>query len=401
MAGEMKSKAASGDVPEVSPAQVAAFRLSRHHLVKRAPAGDLARVAGDMAGVQAQLMSAAQISLWARTRGLRPEDIERALWEDRTLVKIWCMRGTVHLVPAEDHAMFVRGCTKRTARALDWMARAGIPAGPVDRLLEAVRQALDRPRTRKELAVHVSESLGIKLHAKGGRGWGGPADAAGFEVGDRTLSVGGILFLACMRGIACSGPDRGNEATFVRPDVWLPHWRDMPQEEAEEGLLRRYLRAFAPASVQDFALWTYMTIGGAREIFERLGSELASVSVGGRTAWALRADGSALRRAKIERPSVRLLPYFDAFLLGHKEKTHLVDAAHYKRVYRAQGWLSPVVLVDGRAAGVWSHERKGARLSVRVTPFRAMPQATRALVREEADDLGRFLGTAVVSTRFS
>src|SRR6266571_9172414 len=81
MAGEMKPKAASGDVPEVSPAQVAAFRLSRHHLVKRAPAGDLARVAGDMAGVQAQLMSAAQISLWARTRGLRPEDIERALWE--------------------------------------------------------------------------------------------------------------------------------------------------------------------------------------------------------------------------------------------------------------------------------------------------------------------------------
>ena len=125
------------------------------------------------------------------------------------------------------------------------------------------------------------------------------------------------------------------------------------------------------------------------------------MSVGGRTAWALRSDGSALRRAKIERPSVRLLPYFDGFLLGHKEKTHLVDAAHYKRVYRAQGWLSPVVLVDGRAAGVWSHERKGARLSVRVTPFRAMAQATRALVREEADDLGRFFGTAVVSTRFS
>src|SRR5207247_2976705 len=141
--GEVKSKAASGDVPEVSPAQVAAFRLSRHHLQRRVPAADLARVAGDMAGAQAQLMSAAQISLWARTRGLRLEDIERALWEDRTLVKIWCMRGTVHLVPAEDHAMFVRGCTKRTDRALGWLARAGIPMGAVDRLLEGVRRALD------------------------------------------------------------------------------------------------------------------------------------------------------------------------------------------------------------------------------------------------------------------
>ncbi len=354
-----------------------------------------------MAGAQAQLMSAAQISLWARTRGLRLEDIEKALWEDRTLVKIWCMRGTVHLVPSEDHAMFVRGCTKRADRALDWMTRAGIPAGPVDRLLEAMRRALDRPRTRKELAVHVSESLGIKLQARGGRGWGGPADAAGFEIGDRTLSVGGILFLACMRGIACSGPDRGNEATFVRPDVWLPRWRDMPQAEAEEGLLRRYLRAFAPASVQDFALWTYMTIGSAREIFGRLGEELAPVTVGGRTAYALRADLPALRRAKIDRPPVRLLPYFDAFLLGHKEKTHLVDAAQYKRVYRAQGWLSPVVLVDGRAAGVWSYERKGRRLAIRVEAFNRIPAAIRTQVTDEAEDLRRFFGIPEVAIVFA
>jgi hypothetical protein len=84
-------------------------------------------------------------------------------------------------------------------------------------------------------------------------------------------------------------------------------------------------------------------------------------------------------------------PFFDAFLLGHKDKAHLVDAAHYKRVYRPQGWLSPVVLVDGRVAGVWSHERKGERLLLTIEPFARPSKAVRDGIEEEAEDVARFL----------
>lgn len=201
------------------------------------------------------------------------------------------------------------------------------------------------------------------------------------------MSIGEILFLACMRGVACSGPIRGNEATFVRPDVWLANWRDMPQAESEDELLRRYLRAHGPATVTDFAMWTYMTVADAREVWSRLEKELAPVNLQGRTMCLLRADVPSLRRARIEQPSVRLLPSFDSFLLGHKDKGHLVDAAHYKRVYRPAGWLSPVVLVDGRVAGVWSQARTGRRLAVRVQPFQALPSAIRSRVKEVAEDL--------------
>src|SRR3989442_8275071 len=76
----MTARAPVPDAIRASPDQVSAFRLSRHHLVKRAPASALAQVAGDMAGVQAQVLSAAQISLWARTRGLSADDVENALW---------------------------------------------------------------------------------------------------------------------------------------------------------------------------------------------------------------------------------------------------------------------------------------------------------------------------------
>src|SRR3989442_1180294 len=96
----MKSVSKSEEGPVVSADQVAAFRLTRHHLATPAPKASLARVAGDMCGAQAQIMSAAALSLRARIRGLRPEDVEKALWRERTLAKVWCMRGSVHLLLA-------------------------------------------------------------------------------------------------------------------------------------------------------------------------------------------------------------------------------------------------------------------------------------------------------------
>jgi uncharacterized protein YcaQ len=389
------------DAPPISAEQVAAFRLARHHLAAKANASQLARVAGDMAGVQAQVMSAAQMSLWTRTRGLRADDVERALWHDRTLAKVWCMRGSLHLIPSRDFAVFVRGCARREARSADWLARAGIPSGPVDKIVQAIADALDQPLTRGELVGRLSGSFKIRTKRKADRGWGGAGAVQGFEVGGTILSVHGMTYLACMRGLACFGPMRGNEATFVRPEKWLPNSSDQPQERAERELLRRYLRAHGPATVADFALWTYMKAADAREVWSHLADELAPVNVGDRLAWALQSDVSALQRATLETPSVRLLPFFDSLLLGLKDKSHLVDAAHYKRVYRPQGWLSPVVLVDGRVAGVWSYGRKGRRLGIRVEPFKPLPAVLRTAVRDETEDLRRFLDAPEVAVTFA
>src|SRR2546425_10682095 len=104
----MKSVSKSEEGPVVSADQAAAFRLTRHHLATPAPKASLARVAGDMCGAQAQIMSAAALSLRARIRGLRPEDVEKALWPERTPAKGGGMRGTVHLVPADDTAECAR-----------------------------------------------------------------------------------------------------------------------------------------------------------------------------------------------------------------------------------------------------------------------------------------------------
>src|SRR5205823_2602452 len=150
--------------------------------------------------------------------------VDRALWEDRTLAKVWCMRGSLHLIPSRDFAVFVRGSARREARSAAWLARAGVPMEAIERILAAIPDVLDQPLTRGELAARLSEVLRIKMQRRAGRGWGGPSDADGFDVGGRVLSVHGILFFACMRGLACFGPMRGKETTFVRPDRWLSGW---------------------------------------------------------------------------------------------------------------------------------------------------------------------------------
>jgi hypothetical protein len=135
-----------------------------------------------------------------------------------------------------------------------------------------------------------------------------------------------------------------------------------------------------------------MSLTEAREIWACEQAGFAPVNVEGWGASILREDLDALAQAEFERPLIRLLPYFDSFLLGHKDRQHLVAVKHRPKVYRPQGWITPVVLVDGRAAAIWEHAREGNRLRVKVAAFGSMPRRIAAGIHEEVRDLGRFLG---------
>ena len=378
--------------------QVAAFRLARHHLLERAPVEALISVAGDMTGAQAQLLSAAQISLWSRVRALRIVDLEQAMRE-RTLVKASCMRRTLFLVPSEDLAVFVRGSARRAEKEIRWARGKGVPDRAIDAAIEAALGALDQPLTRPEIAERVSRALGVRTRAIHGGGWGRQSKLAAVPVGKLTYPVVDLLHLAGARGVVCYGPNRGNEPTFVRADAWIRGWQDVLREQAESLLLRKYLRAFGPATAADFAMWSGITLTDAREIWAREEVDVARVKVQGWEAAVLREDLDQLAQAKLERPLVRLLPYFDTFLLGHREREHLVATPHRPNVFRPQGWITPVLLVDGRVAGVWEHTRGANRLKVNVTKFGPLARRVSAGIREEARDLGRFLGASNVDVK--
>jgi hypothetical protein len=370
--------------------QVAAFRLSRHHLLRRAPAKDLVAVTGDMAGAQAQLLSAAQTQLWSRVSDLRVAHVEEAL-KKRSLVKAACMRQTLFLVPSRELAIFVRGSSRRAEKEIRWTLGKGVPERVIVAAIEATLETLDEPLTRLEIAERVSRALGVQMRDFRGGGWGSNRKLAAVPVGDLAFPVVELLHLVAARGVVCYGPPRGSEPTFVRADAWIPRWKDVPREQAEELLLRRYLRAFGPATVSDFCLWTGMTLKEAREIWARKQSGLASVNVQGWKAEILREDLEDLSQARIEQPLIRLLPYFDTFLLGHKEREHLVALEHQSSVYRAQGWIAPVVLINGRVNGVWEYALEKNQLHVQVTKFNPISRQASAVILEEARDLARFL----------
>ena len=362
----------------LSQAQVAGFRLRRHHLVCRAPLKSLVEVVSDVVGVQAQLMSAAQLALWARVERMTQEDVTEALWRKRSLVKTWCMRGAAHLLAAADLPICIGGLRKGLSRERDWLAKRGVSQSEAEAMVGAVVEALgDEVLVRKELAQRVVAVVGGKAKLWVEHSWGG------------------IVKLACLQGLVCFGPNRGKEITFVRSDKWLPHLRDMPVEKAEEALLRRYLHGYGPAGLRDFAAWSGMTVGEAVPILERLGSEVVEVEVEGKPVLVLREDLEELRNAALDgdEQCVRLLPSFDCFMLGHKDKSHLVDEAYYKRVYRKAGWLSPVVLVNGRVLGVWSHKQKGKRLHITIEPFTKVSRIIHKGIHKEANDLAHLFDT--------
>src|SRR2546429_9520491 len=122
------------------------------------------------------------------------------------------------------------------------------------------------------------------------------------------------------------------------------------------------------------------------------------VDVKGGKASMPKSDLPDLEKAELDEPLVRLLPYFDSFLLGHKSHRNIVDQGNHKKIYRNQGWVSPVLLVDGRAQGVWSHQQNKNNLTIPMTPFSRMSKAVSLRIKEEASDLGRFLECSNVKT---
>ena len=385
----------------VSWKQVAAFRLSRHRLSKKTSLAALSSVPGDMAGAQAQVLLAGQMSIWPRVKGARLQDVESALWKERTLVRAWGMRGTMFLLPSDELSVFVRGSARRAAYNLNWAIRHAGSKQDVDKLLDRVSEILEEPRTRTDLAQMLTESHGYKTKSKAAGGWGDKRKVPHVKVGAISLSIGFLLHIIRARDVICSGPNQGTEASYVRADKWIKNWKDVSQETAERELLVKYLKAHGPATINDFAIWEGLYMKDAKDIWSKEAENIVEVDIEGSKAGTLESDLPELESAKINEPVVRLVPYFDSFLLGHKSHLNIVDEKNRKKVYRSQGWVSPVLLVDGRAQGVWSHVQKKNDLEVKITPFSKLSNQVTERAKEEASDLGRFLDCSSVKTIFA
>jgi hypothetical protein len=379
----MRSTHSEPAAAELSWAQIHAFRLARHHLAQRAAAKDLARVVGDVGGMQAQLMSAAELQVGVRV-DCSVGAVRSALWEHKTIVKTWVMRGTLHLIPAADLPLYAAALSSHWIRIRpSWLKYIGLSETEVFKLVDAIGDALDgRALTREEIVAVVGKHRSERVREILRSGWGG------------------MLKPAARNGKLCFGPSRGRSVTFVRPSDWLGSWREVEPDAALAEVARRYLRAFGPSVKRDLAFWWGHWPGVASAAWKALEAELVPVSIEGQRAELLATDLPALATSP-KAPFVRMLPNFDPYLLGHASRDHLFDATHRWKVSRAAGWISPVVLVDGSVMATWSYRVSGRTLLVTVAPFRRLPPKALPEVRRCADSIATTLGLTGAEVKLS
>lgn len=306
--------------------------------------------------IQAQDTRSSRLGVRARSEGLTSADVVEACSRDRSVVRTWAMRGTLHMLAAED----VRWLTALTGPVIEAKyatRRLGLGLAPdlCERILAAIPGILgDRgPLTRAELMeALIAKGMPIDLSDQA------PAH---------------IVVLAANRGVACRGPDRPDEEpTYVRLDDWVAPEPPRERDAALAELARRFAGAYGPADARDLAYWAGMPARDAKRGVA-LASPLPDPPPG-----------------DVPTP-VRLIPAFDGYLLGHRDRTPIVPPEHADRL-TSGSWILPGVLVGGRVAGTWSRARSGAGITVTVTPFTRIPRSAMPGLRAEVADVGRFLG---------
>ena len=240
--------------------QVLAWRAERQRLLARARRDERLDVVAQVGGLHAQVMASAELEWWTRLEDPEPQDVATALWEDRSLVKTWAMRGTLHLLPAAELGLWCAALAPldERGRAPGVLNRIGVTRAEADAVAAAIPEALDGAElTREELAGAV------------GRITGRPA------LRERILGQYGdqLLKPPAFRGELCFAPSQGAKVRFAHPRTWLPEPPPPADPEAAgRELARRYLGTYGPSSAAELGRWTGTTTAQGKAWLAQLGA---------------------------------------------------------------------------------------------------------------------------------
>ncbi len=359
------------------------FTLGRHHLLDRAPKERQLETIEDILGLNAQGALNYSLSLWNRVESLGREFINAAIL-DRRLIRSWFMRNTVHIMPLR-LAQLAR-IALRDSLVMEW-DRWTVKTG-----------SKESPGSWEKHYAGVLEALK-----------GGPLSMSEMldkvEMGrDEKRLLHRVVREMSLKGLVCNAASRGPwyhdaEHTYADASQWAPPVSDVEPNEARRVLLLRYLRSYGPATIQDYAYWTGMKASDAKATLEEVKpaiSEVRAERQKGRL-YALKEDLPELEAAD-EKPSLRLLPKFDSLIMGHRDKTRLMDEETRRRVFLPRAEVAATVLVDGRVEGVWSIKRSVSVWSLEVQLFKRLDGESEELLQTELDEMRAFTGFDVESS---
>lgn len=368
---------------QFSAEQARWYRLNAQGLVRAfTTASEAAR---RLSGVQAQILPAAGLALSVRVSPtFGAADLEQALYDERSLVKLWGQRSTLHLYPSSDWPLIYGA---HDALPTYWERVADRRGDDKDSLSLLLDQVIELLRSRGTLGRSDLRGSGLPLTEEHVSGWGG------------------LFAILVRRGLACHADPLAGEARIAFRESWLPDlaWAPPDTEAANTELARRYLEVYGPATVQDLAYWRGRGVGDTKRWLANLGAAVTTVSIDGIPQLMLSEQLEALA-ARPPAPDgwpVHLLPRFDTLLLSHRLKSHLIEPEHYARVWRPAGHIEATLLVRGRIAGTWRYDWHGGGVVITIRPFKTPPAYVRRAAERRALAVARHFGVPLAELQWN
>jgi len=360
----------------MSPVDICAQRLVNQHLTTQhlETASEVVRLFGAM---QAQEYSPAKWGVAQRSRTATDADVEKEV-SDGSILRTHVLRPTWHFVAPSDIRWMLELTAPRVRAAMaSYDRKLEIDAAVLKRTRAVLTKSLrdGKQLTRAELAKQLTKA---RVRADG------------------TQRLAHLVMHAELDGLICSGARRGKQFTYALLDERVPPTKSMERDAALAELASRYFNTRGPATIDDFAWWSGLAKADARRAVEAMDHAFEYAIIGGRGYWFPQNE----RTAKHESPIARLLPIYDEYFIGLRDR-----AAMQARLQKAKReafsalTLRHVVTVDGQIVGGWNWISKGSTAAVELVNTLRLTQAERRSITREVERLGAFLGAPASLTR--
>jgi hypothetical protein len=338
--------------------QIAQPKLARPH-----------QVVQWLGAVQAQDYLGALWAVGLRMPSATEQTIEQALAE-RTIVRTWPMRGTIHFVAPADVRWMQELLTPRVVqRSKSRREQLGLDAKTLAASAEVIARALEGGRQLPRSTMY--ELL----------------EQAGIDTGNqRGLHILGQL---AHDQLICFGARAGKQPTFALLHEWAPEARSKPRDEALAELAKRYFSGHGPATLQDFMWWSGLTATEGRAGLGAAAGQLGREQIGGQEYYFAQAQPTS----PVSPREAFLLPPYDEFLVGYRDRSASLDPRHNALIVpTSNGVFSPIVVVGGRVVGTWRRVLKRDTVEMIFSPFASWDDDQIAAIKDAAEHYGRFVG---------
>lgn len=321
-----------------------------------------------MGAVQAQDYASSFWAIGLRIPNITEEKINDAI-KKKEIVRTWPMRGTLHFVAAEDVRWMLTLLTPRVlARAAGVYRLAGLNEAIFKKSRKVLIKVLETNQqlTRKDLYEQLEKA---KIATDRQRGLH-------------------ILGYWAQQGLICLGPHQGKQPSFVLLDEWLPKTKELKKDEALAELANRYFNSHGPATIQDFAWWSGLTLTDAKKGLEDIKQDLQMTTIDQQDYW-MHKDNLVEKVPS----SLHLLPSFDEYLVAYKNRSAAFDQKFLPQIVSSgNGIFNPVILINGRVAGTWKRNSIKDKMQIEVKPFTSFNKSHEAALKKVAQQYGRFSG---------